>query len=781
MVNAYKNASTYADKAIMQVAYRVGIDPQPLTDMGNYVVAMARPNKLRTQVYGGIVVCDGRQLWGSVADVRSQVLQLPAPAELTVESIYPDHILADSFAQGPTQTFSWLPLQLVLLLADDPLKTFLFQAEEPELLSSEKIEQDTCYRVRIKRADGTAVFWIDQKTHLLRRFECPTDKLRTMLAQGHRVARDQIQGLSVSVEFNDAQLNGEVDPRAFEFQAPPEVKLVERFVPNDLLRLGQPAPDFSFVDLEGNPVTRQSVAGKIAVVDLWATWCGPCRQSLPELEEVYQKYKDNGKLAFLAVSLDKPEIENDKLLETFTELRVNVPIVRDPEQKFAQALNIEGIPTMFVLGPDGIVAHYKTGGGGPPGVPAMQLADKLDKLLAGENVTQETLRNYDQNYAMQKKQFDGLLQKCVQNDLFVHPMFMEPEIPRAEIAERTEPQTLGMTRLFSCTDLKAPGNLLVVDRPGGPPRLLVVNETDSNEANSIAEIGLDGKVVANTPLKVPQGEPVLFLRTAAGADGRRYFVASAMGVQRLHLLDENFNLLLSYPKDDQGSHAGIADVRLADLDGDGTLELAVGYFGIVGVQGVSLEGTRVWANRSVSQVLRLAVLGPDAERRRNLLCMNNHEGVLGTLVLLDATGNRVGDIVVPNRSLGWITAADLNADGQPELCGLVPVEGGNVVAVGLNLQGQELWSYPLPRGVHEHQIEAVTSGNLLGTGPDQWILAAADGSIHVIAADGELLDRFNYGAVLTGLATAEWDGRPVLLVATPQGVDAWQVAPPGIP
>ena len=57
----------------------------------------------------------------------------------------------------------------------------------------------------------------------------------------------------------------------------------------------------------------------------------------------------------------------------------------------------------------------------------------------------------------------------------------------------------------------------------------------------------------------------------------------------------------------------------------------------------------------------------------------------------------------------------------------------------------------------------------------QWLLAGCDGSIHVLGADGKLIDKFNYGAEICGLAAVEIDGKPALVVATPGGVEAWRV------
>jgi hypothetical protein len=123
----------------------------------------------------------------------------------------------------------------------------------------------------------------------------------------------------------------------------------------------------------------------------------------------------------------------------------------------------------------------------------------------------------------------------------------------------------------------------------------------------------------------------------------------------------------------------------------------------------------------------------------------------------------------------WIAAADLDGAAPAELCGLSARELGVSEVVGVNLKGELLWTYPLPKGVHERPIEQIVPGKLRTSGPGQWLIPAADGSIHVIAADGKPIDQFNYGAVLHGVAAAVWNGQPVLLIASANGVEAFQV------
>jgi thiol-disulfide isomerase/thioredoxin/outer membrane lipoprotein-sorting protein len=766
MVAEYKSATSYDDKGYVSVRYQLRGQPRGFN--ANYQVALAPPNKFRIHAYGGLVVSDGQKLRALVMNMPEQILQLDAPPEATLASFFPNYMLADAMIEEPTRTFSWVPVQLVLLFADDPLNTLLHQSQAPDLLEPEKIDDRDCYRVRVRRDDGTGVLWIDQETYVLRRIEFPSEILRTIVAEREQAPRDEIENLRVLAELNDAQFGGEIDPQTFQFEMPQEVKLVDQLLPEAIRWLGKQVPEFSFVDLEGEPITRESLAGKIAVLDFWASWCQPCRMTLPDVDRVRMQYEDNEEVVFLAVSVDEPSVPDERLLDTFSEIGVKIPIARDPQQTSIKTLGVHAFPTQMILDAEGII-QFRQPGGDQPGLGAPRLAARLERLLAGEDLAEQTLQQYQQAREVGKKQFAELLETCIEDDLYVIP---SATIPKAEIAERAEPKSLQVTQLWACTELAAPNNPLVLPRPDQAPRLLVIEQ-----GNSIAEIATKGNVVSLKPLSLPPQEVVFFLRTGVGKDGERYFVGSALGGQQVHLWDEQFNLLMSFPETaPENPHAGIADVRIADLDGDGSLELALSYFGVVGVQGVSLEGERIWANKAVVESLRLVVLGPDADGKRSLLAVNSREG---EMVVLDAQGQRKAGFTLGDRGVAWPAGADLDGDGQPELCALTALPDGGLEAVGFDLEGQQLWSYPLTPGAHGPQIEAVTAGKLLPGPSAQWLIASADGKIHILGADGKPIDVFTYGKELTGVAATQWDDKHVLLVSTTEGIDAWQVEPPG--
>ena len=367
---------------------------------------------------------------------------------------------------------------------------------------------------------------------------------------------------------------------------------------------------------------------------------------------------------------------------------------------------------------------------------------------------QENLKQYENSMSMSQEQGSAANVE-------------DQAVPLAKIPQHSDPRTFKLSPLWKCADLKSPGNILVLNSPNAQPRLIVIEG-----AKSLAEVGLDGKVIALHKLNIGEAEFVTNIRSMAAADGKIYFAAFAGFQQRCHVLDDQWNIVLSYPENAiENPHSGIADVELGDLDGDGVPKMYVGYWDVVGVQAVTLEGKRIWSNRSISNVARMAFTDPDADGRRLLLCANN----TGTLVELDAKSQRQGEISVPNRPIGWIAAADLTGDGRLLLCGLSAMKMGETTALGFDLGGRELWNYPLPVGLQPQPIEQIISGKITRQGPGQWILPGPDGSINVVTADGKPLDAFNYGAMLQGLATVSIDGQPVLIVASPNGLEAWKV------
>ncbi|NQU21514.1 MAG: redoxin domain-containing protein [Candidatus Nealsonbacteria bacterium] len=746
MAAAYRKASSYADKGTIRLASTV--DGEEKKEELQYVIAMVRPNKIRAEAGPVKYVCDGKKAHASILYLPDQVMSTPAPEKLTVKSIRSHGLWANAMNQSFVERWP----RLNLLLADDPLARLLDPDDEPELSESGQIGDRTCYRVKIKRSDGMAVYWIDRESYVLRRLTLPTGQLRA-----HYEQQGTVEHLSLEADFIGARLGGPVEPVAFEFAVPDGAELVEYFLPmRPEQLLGKKVPQFTFADMQGKAVTPESMAGKITVLDFWATWCGYCPAALTKLADVAPKYKD--KVAFYAVSIDNPQIENKTLEETFVKWGVPLPIVRDAELKSGVLFKFDGVPVSFILDAKGVVQDVKMGG--DPALTTV-LPEKLDKLLAGEDIYHEPLKEYLNEMELFRSAMEQL-----ENANTGQNTQMIPAAP-AETAKAIPPETFKLVPLWENTDLAMPGNIMVVPTPDSLPRLLVVDS-----GTSVVEMGLDGKPIRSHPMGLEPNELVFSLRTIADADGHRYFAAVGMSQQRFHLFDQQWQALFRYPADALSNpHKGIADVQLADLDGDGTPEAYVGYWGVVGVHGVSLTGERLWRNGSIANVMRIAPDAPDAEGRRLLLCANDQ----GSLAQIDAAGVSKGNITIRGKTLQGIVTADVDGDGQLDYCALAGRRLEDNTVIGLDAKGNELWQYTLPSGVHSQPVEPVVAGRLSPATPGQWLLPGPDGSIHILSVAGKLLDRFNTGVPLQGLATATYQNQMILLVSSKRGVQAWKV------
>jgi len=119
------------------------------------------------------------------------------------------------------------------------------------------------------------------------------------------------------------------------------------------------APDFTLSDNRGHATTLSSLRGKVVVLEFWATWCPPCRESVPELNAVYEKFKGKN-VEFLGISLDKGSEAPSAVRDFVTEHAVSYPVVFD-DQNVNRLYGVSGIPAIFIINKDGKVVKSFTG------------------------------------------------------------------------------------------------------------------------------------------------------------------------------------------------------------------------------------------------------------------------------------------------------------------------------------------------------------------------------------------------------------------------------------
>lgn len=137
------------------------------------------------------------------------------------------------------------------------------------------------------------------------------------------------------------------------------------------------APDFLLSDLSGQAISLEENRGRVVLLDFWATWCGPCRMSIPELVKLGEKYSEE-KVVILGISLDDARRVSNKQLESFIEKqKINYRILRYDMKILQDYFGNErvSIPTLFVIDQKGVIRDKIIGYS--PGV----LENSLKRLL----------------------------------------------------------------------------------------------------------------------------------------------------------------------------------------------------------------------------------------------------------------------------------------------------------------------------------------------------------------------------------------------------------------
>lgn len=119
-----------------------------------------------------------------------------------------------------------------------------------------------------------------------------------------------------------------------------------------------PAPELSLVDLAGHPVSLKDHLGSVVLVNLWATWCPPCKEEMPTLQTFYEKYKADG---FVLLAIDQEETL--EVVEPFVkEFGLTFPVWLDEDYQAQRVFNTMNLPSSYVIDRDGRVRLMWIGG-----------------------------------------------------------------------------------------------------------------------------------------------------------------------------------------------------------------------------------------------------------------------------------------------------------------------------------------------------------------------------------------------------------------------------------
>jgi peroxiredoxin len=539
-------------QGLKSFSVRVDIDAQVHAgEMNNKMkgavdIVFERPNRLALRGQGGqvagiTVVCDGKTLY-TLVGVLKKYTRHEAPKSL--EEVAQNPLLGGTQGAG---TFA------IEFLEKDPAKSILDGVTASKDLGIETVDGRPARHLQFSQKDDIEwQAWIAEgKEPLLLRVEVDLSKM--VKKQAGAAFEGKEVKVTMNQTFKDWKLNTKPAASDFAFTPPKEAKQVEDLFgrgeeqeegPPPLL--GKTAPPVDLERIDGKRVKLTDHAGKdVVMLDMWATWCGPCRAELPILLEVAKEYKSKG-----VVLYGINQREDKKTIDKFLQKeKYDLTVGLDKEGQVGDAYGAEGIPLLAIVDKKGIVQSIHVGYS--RGIKQV-LHKELDAILAGKNLAAETLAKFEASKKKQMASAHGLEQAWTSDG------------PYSSAAYDAQSKSIFALKRGSCDVLSPDGKILrslKIDAEGHLLRLARPSR-------------------AGMPMLLVFGVWSAPLSACTSSDGS----------------------VLWTNKDSDG----VDDVWAADLDGDGRDEVIVGFNGSGGLHVLDLDGVNRWKTTKIGNVWHVA-------------------------------------------------------------------------------------------------------------------------------------------------------------------------------
>jgi cytochrome c biogenesis protein CcmG/thiol:disulfide interchange protein DsbE len=126
-----------------------------------------------------------------------------------------------------------------------------------------------------------------------------------------------------------------------------------------IVAVGAPAPSYEAVRLDGSAVHLADLKGQVVLLNIWATWCKPCRQEMPALDTLFRRHEAEG-FTVVGVSIDSPG-EQDRVAEYAKDLGASYTLWHDPDNAVSTTFLAIGVPASYLIGRDGTLRWRHVG------------------------------------------------------------------------------------------------------------------------------------------------------------------------------------------------------------------------------------------------------------------------------------------------------------------------------------------------------------------------------------------------------------------------------------
>lgn len=226
------------------------------------------------------------------------------------------------------------------------------------------------YLNRLLEQEGTA----ETELHYVERMFNMADRALAGLSREMILAEMVIMGL----DFMELEAAEALHQRFLTNTADASIREVVQLAYDKVMALapGQPAPQFTLADINGQQVSLSDFAGKVVYLDFWASWCGPCMREVPYAKELKKRMENETDLVFLYISVDTDETSWRSTVahHQIEGIHLNVPGFN---HQVPEAYNLKGVPTFFLIGRDGKIINNR-----PPRPSSPEIDQVLRDALA---------------------------------------------------------------------------------------------------------------------------------------------------------------------------------------------------------------------------------------------------------------------------------------------------------------------------------------------------------------------------------------------------------------
>lgn len=343
--DAYKNLKSLDATGTITADINVGGNRQ--TEKGIFTSSWSSPNKFRHEMAEDITVGSTGEKFYVHRPVKNDYKSVDAPKTRGGSETIP---------QPMRDVLTNQNISLMCALVDDAA-TFLVEGTlEVSKGPDVKLGEKPFVALEFKGERESYRVLLDPSTYLVR--QVVVDMKKSIEASG----AENVEKFTVTTDYVKTTVNPTIAEKAFAWAAPDGAR--EATAPaaeeGDAVALvGKDAPDFTLNGMDGKPVNLKDEKGAVIILDFWATWCGPCKVSLPGLNKLHKELSPKG-LKTWAIDLEE---DKAKIAPVAEKICPDIPVLLDEKSEVAKLYGVSGIPQTVVIGKDGKVKKVFVGAG----------------------------------------------------------------------------------------------------------------------------------------------------------------------------------------------------------------------------------------------------------------------------------------------------------------------------------------------------------------------------------------------------------------------------------